>query len=151
MAGVRYRLIDAILTPSAGQLGPTSPFLNDKEAPEHKTAESLGTALFNCHSFESWSSHSTVNLASIFFVTTAFLGLLSKGSEDIHGYWSSVINITSISGITKLAQNHVSFIYLYSITKFELFNSNICTKSSVTTASRRLYRISLNFFRLRLG
>ena len=98
-----------LYTHSAGQLGPVSPFFNDKEAPEHKSAESLGTALFNCHSFESWSSHSTVNLASIFFVTTAFLGLLARGSEDIHGYWSSVINITSISGITKLAQNHVSF------------------------------------------
>ena len=99
-------------TPSAGQLGPTSPFFNDKEAPEHKTAESLGTALFNCHSFESWASHSSVNLASIFFVTTAFLGLLAKGSEDIQGYWSSVINITSISGITKLAQNHVRLMFL---------------------------------------
>jgi hypothetical protein len=99
-------------TPSAGQLGPTSPFFNDKEAPEHKSAESLGAALFNCHSFESWSSHSSVNLASIFFVTTAFLGLLAKVSEDIQGYWSSVINITSISGIIKLAQNHVRLMFL---------------------------------------
>ena len=40
-------------------------------------------------------------------MTTAFLGLLAKGSEDIQGYWSSVINITSISGILKIAQNHV--------------------------------------------
>ena len=99
-------------THSAGQLGPTSPFLNDKEAPERKTAESLGTALFNCHSFESWSSHSSVNLASIFFVTTAFLGLLAKGSEDIQGFWSCIINITSISGLIKLAQNHVRLMFL---------------------------------------
>jgi NAD(P)-dependent dehydrogenase (short-subunit alcohol dehydrogenase family) len=106
------------LTPSAGQLGPTSPFLNDKEAPENKTAESLGTALFNCHSFESWTSHSSINLASIFFVTAAFLGLLATGSEDIQGYWSSVINITSISGIIKLAQNHVRLIILLFL-KFE--------------------------------
>jgi len=98
-----------VLVNNAGQLGPTSPFLNDKEAPENKTAESLGTALFNCQSFESWSSHFSVNLASIFFVTTAFLGLLAKGSEDIPGYWSSVINITSISGIIKLAQNHFCY------------------------------------------
>ena len=97
---------------SAGQLGPTSPFLDNQEAPENKSAESLGTALFNCQSFESWSSHSSVNLASIFFVTTAFLGLLAKGSEDIPGYWSSVINITSISGILKLSQNHVRLTFL---------------------------------------
>jgi len=98
-----------VLVNNAGQIGPISPFLNNKEAPENKTAESLGTALFNCQSFESWSSHSSVNLASIFFVTTAFLGLLAKGSEDTEGYWSSVVNITSISGIIKLAQNHFCY------------------------------------------
>jgi len=98
-----------VLVNNAGQLGPTSPFLDDKEAPENKTAESLGTALFNCQSFDSWSSHSSINLSSIFFMTTAFLGLLAKGSEDIPGYWSSVINITSISGILKVAQNHFCY------------------------------------------
>jgi len=98
-----------VLVNNAGQLGPTSPFLDDKEAPENKSAESLGTALFNCQSFESWSSHSSINLSSIFFVTTAFLGLLAKGSDDIPGYWSSLINITSISGILKLAQNHFCY------------------------------------------
>jgi len=98
-----------ILVNNAGQAGPTSPFLNDKEAPENKTAESLGTALFNCQTFESWGNHSSVNLASIFFVTTAFLGLLAKGSQDIEGYWSSVINITSISGLIKVAQNHFCY------------------------------------------
>jgi hypothetical protein len=41
-------------------------------------------------------------------MTTAFLGLLDKGSRDIEGYTSSVINITSISGIVKIAQGHVS-------------------------------------------
>ena len=102
-------------TTSAGQIGPVSPFLNNKEAPENKTAESLGTALFNCQSFESWGSHFSVNLSSIFFVTTAFLGLLAKGSEDVPGYWSSVVNITSISGIIKLAQNHVRLMFLCTV------------------------------------
>jgi len=46
-------------------------------------------------------------------VTTAFLGLLAKGSQDVDGYWSSVINITSISGIIKVAQNHVRHLPLY--------------------------------------
>lgn len=40
-------------------------------------------------------------------MTSAFLGLLDKGSRDIEGYTSSVINITSISGILKIAQRHV--------------------------------------------
>jgi len=98
-----------VLVNNAGQYGPSSPFLNDKDAPENKSAESLGTALFNCQSFESWSSHSSINLASIFFMTTAFLGLLAQGSEDIQGYWSSVINITSISGILKIAQTNFCY------------------------------------------
>ena len=41
-------------------------------------------------------------------MTTAFLGLLDKGSRDFEGYTSSVVNITSISGILKIAQRHVS-------------------------------------------
>jgi NAD(P)-dependent dehydrogenase (short-subunit alcohol dehydrogenase family) len=41
-------------------------------------------------------------------MTTAFLGLLDKGSRNFEGYTSSVVNITSISGILKIAQRHVS-------------------------------------------
>ena len=63
--------------------------------------------MFNNETFEAWGDHYKVNSASIFFVTTAFLGLLAKGSEDEAGYLSSVINVTSISGVIKLAQDHV--------------------------------------------
>ena len=131
------------VTPSAGQIGPVSPFLNDKEAPENKTAESLGTALFNCQSFESWSSHFSINLASIFFVTTAFLGLLAKGSEDTQGYWSSVINITSISGIIKLAQNHVRLMFLCTLLNLD-YLIQIYTKfcyNSVKAAASHLTKL----------
>ena len=62
-------------------------------------------------------------------MTTAFLGLLAKGSDDIPGYWSSVINITSISGILKLAQNHVRLIYLLPP---YLFNSKYIQSSATT-------------------
>lgn len=84
-----------------------SPFLEDPNAPERKDAETLGQALFDNESFEAWSDLYQINLFSIFFVSTAFLGLLAKGSEDSEGYWSSIVNITSISGVIKLAQNHV--------------------------------------------
>lgn len=93
---------------SAGQAGPTSNFLNDTSGPQHKDAETLGTALFNNESFEGWVDLYAINSASIFFVSTAFLGMLAKGSEDVVGFWSSIINITSISGLTKVAQEHVS-------------------------------------------
>ncbi|KDR82686.1 hypothetical protein GALMADRAFT_238175 [Galerina marginata CBS 339.88] len=98
-----------ILVNNAGQTGPRSPFLSDPSAPENRNAESVGMSLFNNESFEGWAEHYTINSASIFFVTNAFLGLLAKGSEDEAGYWSSVINITSISGVIKLAQEHFCY------------------------------------------
>jgi NAD(P)-dependent dehydrogenase (short-subunit alcohol dehydrogenase family) len=78
-------------------------------APEHKDAETLGMALFNNESFEAWGSLYSINTFSIFFVTNAFLGLLDKGSQEPNrpNYISTVINITSISGLIKLAQDHV--------------------------------------------
>jgi NAD(P)-dependent dehydrogenase (short-subunit alcohol dehydrogenase family) len=75
--------------------------------PEHQDAETLGTALFTNESFEAWSSVYQINTFSIFFVTTALLGLLVEGSKERGNYTSSVINITSISGVIKLAQDHV--------------------------------------------
>lgn len=96
---------------SAGQVGPTSPFLGDLLAPECKDAETLGQALFDNETPQQWADLYAINAFSVFFVTTAFLGLLDKGSRDVEGYSSSVINITSISGVIKLAQEHVRPIY----------------------------------------
>lgn len=80
--------------------------MENPDAPERQNTESLGLGLFN-ESLDGWQDLYAINTFSIFFVTTAFLGLLAKGSEDIQGYWSNVIVITSISGVIKLAQNHV--------------------------------------------
>ncbi len=77
-------------------------------SPERKDPETLGTALFNNETFEGWADLYSINSASIFFVTTALMGLLSKGSADVENYWSTIINITSISGVIKVAQEHVS-------------------------------------------
>jgi len=100
-----------ILVNNAGQTGPVSPFLDDPTAPEHKDAETLGRALFENESPNEWADLYSVNTFPLFFVTTAFLGLLDKGSREREreGYTSSVINITSISGIIKLAQNHFAY------------------------------------------
>ena len=72
-----------------------------------KKAEAVGPYLFNNESFEAWSALFTVNTFSTFFMTVAFLELLDKGCQDKPGFTSSVINITSVSGLTKLAQGHV--------------------------------------------
>ncbi|KAG8716429.1 Splicing factor [Ceratobasidium sp. 394] len=64
---------------NAGQTGPKSPFV--------------------------WGQLYNVNVAGIFFVTTAFLGLLQKASEE-RGAWSAgVVNISSISGQLKISQS----------------------------------------------
>jgi NAD(P)-dependent dehydrogenase (short-subunit alcohol dehydrogenase family) len=95
---------------SAGQVGPTSDFLNEPDSKEHADPETLGKSLFDNESPEAWGSLFTINTAAPFFVTTRFLGLLAKGSADVPTWTSSVINITSISGIVKLAQRHVRLV-----------------------------------------
>ncbi|KAJ7163298.1 NAD(P)-binding protein [Mycena filopes] len=100
-----------ILVNNAGQVGPTSPFMGNKSAPEMKDAETMGQSLFDNESFEEWGQLYAINTFSTFFVTTAFLGLLDKGTRESQtpGWTSSVINITSISGVIKLAQEHFAY------------------------------------------
>ncbi|KAJ7212279.1 NAD(P)-binding protein [Mycena pura] len=100
-----------ILVNNAGQVGPVSTFLRDPTAPECKDPETLGQALFDNETFGEWSDIYTINTFSIFFVTTAFLGLLDKGSRESQtpGFTSSVINITSMSGVIKVAQEHFGY------------------------------------------
>ncbi|KAI0301110.1 short-chain dehydrogenase [Multifurca ochricompacta] len=98
-----------ILVNNAGIVGPVSQFLNDPLAPENANAEALGSALFNDGGPDAWSALYEVNTFSIYYMTTAFLGLLEKGSRDIEGYTSSVVNITSVSGIVKIAQRHFAY------------------------------------------
>ncbi|KAH8104837.1 short-chain dehydrogenase [Cristinia sonorae] len=98
-----------VLVNNAGITGPVSRFFNDTTAPEHKDAETLGRAMFEHESFEEWANVYKSNTFSIYFVTMAFLGLLAKGSEDTEGYTSCVVNITSISGIIKVAQCHFGY------------------------------------------
>lgn len=63
-------------------------------------------ALFE-ESQQGWADVYSINVHSNYFMTTAFLGLLENGTKATPGYTSTVINTTSISGLTKLAQEHV--------------------------------------------
>lgn len=98
-----------ILVNNAGQSGPKSPELNNPTPTSPKDADEIGKYLFAQESFEEWSSLFTINAFSTYFVTVAFLGLLEKGSHDRPGFSSSVINVTSISGLVKLAQRHFAY------------------------------------------
>jgi len=81
--------------------------LNNPSLSASKRAEEISQYLFNNESFEEWSALYSVNTFSTYFMTVAFLGLLANGSQDKPGFTSNVINITSISGLIKLAQRHV--------------------------------------------
>ncbi|THH13804.1 hypothetical protein EUX98_g9682 [Antrodiella citrinella] len=98
-----------ILVNNAGITGPISRFFNDTSLPQHRDAETLGRAMFENESFEAWTDVYKSNTFSVYFMTMAFLGLLAKGSEDIDGYTSCVVNITSISGLIKLSQCHFGY------------------------------------------
>ena len=88
---------------SAGQVGPTTRFHNT----ERKDASTLGQAMFDNDTFDDWANLFKINTFSLYYVTNAFLGLLDAAGRESPGYTSSVINITSISGVTKLNQKHV--------------------------------------------
>jgi NAD(P)-dependent dehydrogenase (short-subunit alcohol dehydrogenase family) len=75
---------------------------------EHLDAESFGNALLESEAFDEWAQHFTMNVSSLYFVSVAFLGLLARGAcFRGSNQTSSIINITSISGLVKLAQDHV--------------------------------------------
>jgi NAD(P)-dependent dehydrogenase (short-subunit alcohol dehydrogenase family) len=98
-----------ILVNNAGQSGPLSPELNNPSPTAQKKADELCQYLFAQESFEQWSALYSVNTFSIYFMTVAFLDLLDKGSQDKPGFTSNVINITSISGLVKVAQRHFCY------------------------------------------
>ncbi|KAL5358580.1 hypothetical protein BJX96DRAFT_163847 [Aspergillus floccosus] len=60
-------------------------------------------------SFEEWEDVFRTNVSQLFFMTTAFLPLLQKGTDIEHGWSSTVINISSISGIVKTSQHHFAY------------------------------------------
>ncbi|KAK3337706.1 hypothetical protein B0T19DRAFT_438351 [Cercophora scortea] len=58
---------------------------------------------------EDWTDTYRTNVASIYFITTAFLPLLQASTESHKGWSGTVINISSISGMVKSAQHHFSY------------------------------------------
>jgi NAD(P)-dependent dehydrogenase (short-subunit alcohol dehydrogenase family) len=78
---------------------------------EAKTAEEMKKNLFDDESstFNDWCNTYRTNVPQLFFMTMAFLPLLQKASESQHGYSSTVINISSISGIVQSSQHHFGY------------------------------------------
>lgn len=80
-----------------------------KTTPDGKDAQELKSNLFDTSDAEQWSDIFAVNATGPYLVTTAFLPLLQKSTEREHGWSSTVINITSISGLVRISQGHFSY------------------------------------------
>ncbi|ORY67484.1 uncharacterized protein BCR38DRAFT_427182 [Pseudomassariella vexata] len=78
---------------------------------ESSSADEMKSNLFDNEdsTFQDWSETYNTNVSSVFFTTTAFLPLLQKSSELHPGWSSTVINISSISGMVKTAQHHFAY------------------------------------------
>ena len=80
----------------------------DADAPERKTTATYGKALFESQTFSQWEGLFSANVASMFFVTYAFLGLLEASTKGEDRANASVINISSAVAVVKLSHSIVS-------------------------------------------
>ena len=82
-----------------------------KISPTGKNAEEFRDNLFHSEGqeVENWTAEYKPNVAQLYFMTGAFLPLLSRATDHQKGYSGTVINITSISGIVLKSQGHFSY------------------------------------------
>ncbi|KAL9947744.1 hypothetical protein D7B24_002455 [Verticillium nonalfalfae] len=59
--------------------------------------------------FEDWLSSYQTNVPSGYFLSTSLLPLLEKSTETHPGWSSTIINITSISGMIQKSQHHFAY------------------------------------------
>lgn len=90
-----------LLVNNAGQ---TSVNFGDKWTP-HGDPKEASEKMLSYQGFDEWTSIYKVNVASIYFVSIAFLPLLCAARENGYAEAGNIINISSISGITKTSQN----------------------------------------------
>jgi NAD(P)-dependent dehydrogenase (short-subunit alcohol dehydrogenase family) len=101
---------------------------------DSQSAEELHQKLFKDESnkFEEWDDIFRTNVTQLYFTTTAFLPLLNKGTDIERGWSSTVVNISSISGIVKTAQHHFHYnaskgaaIHITKMLAHEIASSNL--------------------------
>ncbi|KAJ0422837.1 hypothetical protein BJY00DRAFT_66434 [Aspergillus carlsbadensis] len=101
---------------------------------EHEDPEALRKALFEdpASNMEEWDKTYRTNVVQCFFTTTALLPLLQRGTDEQRGWSSTVINISSISGIVKISQHHFAYnaskaatVHLTKMLAHEIASSNL--------------------------
>lgn len=83
----------------------------DTVSTESSSAAEMKANLFDADAatFDDWTNTYKTNVASVYFVTAAFLPLLQASSDSTPGWSATVINTSSISGLVKSAQHHFSY------------------------------------------
>ena len=74
-----------------------------------KSVDELQRNLFDGDSYEGWSQTFNVNVTSQFFVAAKFLPQLQKGSDKQRGWSSTILFISSISGLIQHFQKHAAY------------------------------------------
>jgi NAD(P)-dependent dehydrogenase (short-subunit alcohol dehydrogenase family) len=80
-----------------------------KVEPDEDDAESLRKKLWERETFEAWDETYRTDVSAVYFTTVAFLPLLQKAANSEGHSTSSVIVISSMSGIMRQAQGHFSY------------------------------------------
>lgn len=93
-----------ILVNNAGISGET-------QSPAGSSGQEIKQSLFDNETatFDDWVSQYKTNVASIYFMSTAFLPLVEASTKHNPGWSGTILNITSISGLTNRAQNHFAY------------------------------------------
>lgn len=84
--------------------GVTSCNYGPSGAPTGSVAE-ISKTMFNNQNFDDWLSIYKINVASYYFTSVAFLPLLVAARDFGYSEAGNILNISSISGITKESQN----------------------------------------------
>jgi len=92
-----------ILVNNAGIAGPTNE--TEKAA---ESAEALAAELWK-NEFDDWQKVYATNVTGYYFMSVAFLPMLSKATQSNHGHSGTIINISSISGILNSSQHHYAY------------------------------------------
>lgn len=92
-----------LLVNNAGIDGPTRSVEKAKDSADALTEE------LNKDTVQDWQDVYATNVIGAYFMSTTFLPLLHAATAAEYGFSASIVNITSISGITRTTQHHMPY------------------------------------------
>lgn len=80
-----------------------------KTTPEGSNAEELKKNLYDDVTDEDWTETYKTNVYGPYLMSVALIPLLQKATDRTKGWSSTIINISSISGLVRITQGHPSY------------------------------------------